>query len=344
MIDPIVTTGDVYLDQALAPLQPFLDRDDVSDIHVNAPGEVWIETLQGGTRRHMLPELSTILLDRLVALVAAATAQGISREHPLLSATLANGARLQAIIPPATRHNIAVSIRKHRAVNLRLSDYTQSAAFDTLSSGGDKRRAVAAELAALNEQGDQAAMLALAVKSRCNILVSGGTSTGKTTFLNALLAEIDAGERLILIEDTPELNVVQPNHVGLIAARSVLGESDVTVDDLVSASLRMRPDRIILGELRGPEAFSFLRAINTGHPGSMTTVHADSPVRAIEQITLLVLQAGTTLSRSDIAHYVGSTIDLYVQLSRIGGRRCVSAIMLRDQMLAATRQAETSKD
>jgi type IV secretion system protein VirB11 len=168
-----------------------------------------------------------------------------------------------------------------------------------------------------------------AVLARRNILISGGTSTGKTTFLNALIAEIPLNERLIFIEDTPELKFPHKNAVGLLAARSVLGESGLTAEDLLNASLRMRPDRILLGELRGPEAFTFLRSVNTGHPGSMTTVHADSPERAVEQIALLVLQGGARLSREDVLHYVRSTIDVFVQLDRRGGRRIVSDIQLQ---------------
>ena len=141
--------------------------------------------------------------------------------------------------------------------------------------------------------------------------------------------EIDAEERLILIEDTPELVVRHPNAVGLVSARSALGEAVVNMEDLLNASLRMRPDRIILGELRGAEAFTFLRAVNTGHPGSMTTVHADSPERAIEQIALLVLQSGTRLNRDSVVHYVRSSVDVFVQLARRGGRRHVAAIELR---------------
>jgi len=171
-------------------------------------------------------------------------------------------------------------------------------------------------------------MLAAAVRLRRNILVSGGTSTGKTTFLNALIHEIPAEERLILIEDTPEIHLRHPNAVGLLAARSELGEARVTANDLLAASLRMRPDRIILGELRGEEAFAFLRAINTGHPGSMTSVHADSAERAIEQIVLLVLQAGTQLQREDIRHYVQSTTDVFVHLARTNGARHVAEVVL----------------
>ena len=179
------------------------------------------------------------------------------------------------------------------------------------------------------DAGDIPVMLVAAVRARRNILVSGGTSTGKTTFLNALIREIPAGERLILIEDTPELQLAHANAVGLLAARSALGAAQVGADDLLAASLRMRPDRIILGELRGLEAYTFLRAVNTGHPGSMTTIHADSADRAIEQLALLVLQGGTRLGREDVHHYVRSTIDVFVHLNRSGGRRHVGEVALR---------------
>ena len=167
-----------------------------------------------------------------------------------------------------------------------------------------------------------------AVRERRNIIVSGGTSTGKTTFLNALLAEIPLSERLVLIEDTEELKVPHRNLVGLIAARGSLSESGVTAEDLLVAALRLRPDRIILGELRGAEAFTFLRAVNTGHPGSMTTIHADTPQRALEQLALLVLQTGSRLSRDDVRHYVRESIDVFIQLERRDGRRRVSQVMV----------------
>ena len=161
------------------------------------------------------------------------------------------------------------------------------------------------------------------------VAVSGGTSTGKTTFLNSLLAEVPREERLILIEDTPELQLEHENAVGLIAARGQLGEADVSAEDLLIAALRMRPDRIILGELRGVEAFTFLRAVNTGHPGSMTTIHADTPQRAIEQLSLLVLQAGSKLVRDDVRHYVRESVDLFVQLERRGGKRQIKQVLWR---------------
>lgn len=319
----------IYLHSYLAPLAGLLSRDDVTDIYVNRPGEVWAETLTGGIERHDAPGLDEATLIRLSRQIAALSHQGISREHPLLSATLPDGARVQIVLSPATRGPIALAIRKHVSPDLSLGDYISAGAFDDTQRGAlGAESSIDTELAMLLDSGDIAGMLSRAVKARKTILVSGGTSTGKTTFLNALIREIPEQERLVLIEDTPEVHLRHANAVGLLAARGQLGEAQVSADDLLAASLRMRPDRIILGELRGAEAYTFLRAINTGHPGSMSTVHADSAERAIEQITLLVLQTGTKLSRDDVHHYVRQTVDVFVQLSREGGRRRVADVVL----------------
>ncbi|WP_423605595.1 P-type DNA transfer ATPase VirB11 [Sphingomonas sp. MS122] len=319
----------VYLRSFLEPLATFLDRADVTDIYVNRPGELWVETLGGASERHDAPALEERMLERLARQIAALTHQGISREHPLLSATLPDGARVQVIAPPATRGGLALAIRKHVSADLGLDDYVAAGAFaDTRRTLGTHADEQEAELGALLAAGDLAGMLRSAVRARRNILVSGGTSTGKTTFLNALLREISPEERLILIEDTPELHLRHANAIGLLAARSDLGEARVSADDLLGASLRMRPDRIILGELRGEEAYAFLRAINTGHPGSMSSVHANSAEAAVEQIALLVLQRGTRLNRADVSHYVRSTIDVFVQLERSGGKRRVAEVSL----------------
>lgn len=321
--------GQVYLRSYLAPFAEILARPDVTDIYVNRPGEIWAETLGGAIEHHEIPGLDRGVLARLAGQIAAYTHQGVNREHPVLSATLPGGERVQIVIPPATRQDIALAIRKHVSSDLALSDYVASGAFENVRVDAEHHEDLGSRLRVFQEAGDFAGLLAAAVKGRQNLLVSGGTSTGKTTFLNALIREIPADERLIFIEDTPELLMWHSNAVGLLAARSALGEAAVTAEDLLNASLRMRPDRIIVGELRGPEAFTFLRAVNTGHPGSMTTVHADSPERAIEQIALLVLQGGTRLGRDDVLHYVRSTIDVFVQLSRVGGRRSISEIRLR---------------
>jgi type IV secretion system protein VirB11 len=321
--------GGLYLRSYLAPLAGVLARADVTDIYINKPREIWIETTGGAIERIEAPELDEATLGRLARQIAALSHQGISREHPLLSATLPDGARVQIVGPPATRGPLALAIRKHVEPDLTLSDYVASGAMaETSVRTKLDRSGTDAALKALLERGDIAGMLAAAVRARRNILVSGGTSTGKTTFLNALIREIPSEERLLFIEDTPELTMRHANAVGMLAARSALGEAHVTANDLVAASLRMRPDRIILGELRGEEAFAFLRAVNTGHPGSMTTVHSDSAEGAVEQVALLVLQTGTRLSREDVHHYVKQTVDVFVQLGRTGGKRHVAEVLL----------------
>lgn len=326
----IAPAAGIYLRSCLSPLEQLLAREDVTDIYVNRPGEVWVETLGGATERLDEPRLDEVVLLRLARQIAALSHQGVNREHPLLSAILPDGSRVQVVAPPATRGPLLLAIRKHIAPRMALNDYAANGAFERTATGELRERsAVADHIAELVQEGELATALSEAVRSRRNILVSGGTSTGKTTFLNALIREIPAEERLVLIEDTPELHVEHANHVGLVSVRGSLGEAQVTANDLVTASLRLRPDRIILGELRGVEALAFLRAINSGHPGSMTTIHADSPEVAVEQLVLVALEAGTALSRADLRHYVSQTIDVFVQLGRAGGKRAIDRVSLR---------------
>jgi type IV secretion system protein VirB11 len=316
-----------YLDSFLAPLALWLEQDDVTDIWINRPGEVWIERLGSRIERVEEPALDARLLERLARQIAAHSSQGISREHPLLAANLPDGSRVQIVAPPATRSGHAFAIRRHVSAELSLQDWADAAAFDRLQ-GGEAQ--LEPEHRYFTLHGSEApGFLRDAVRERRNILVSGGTSSGKTTFLNALLAEIPPDERLLLIEDTEELRLRHANAVGLIAARGQMAEAEVSAEDLLIAALRMRPDRIILGELRGGEAFTFLRAVNTGHPGSMTTIHADTPQRAIEQLALLVLQAGSRLSRVDVRHYVRESVDVFVQLERRDGARRVSQVLVK---------------
>lgn len=320
--------GLFYLGAWLEPIAPFLARADVTDIFINRPEEVWVESLGGAIERHDVPSLKHVTIERLVRQIAGWSHQGISREHPLLAATLPDGSRVQVAMPPATRSEIAIAIRRHVSADMTLDDYADEGLFPNAMTAPQRAQQTwnALRSARLN------AFLREAVRNRANILVSGGTATGKTTFLNALLREVPEGERLILIEDAPELKLQQPNLVGLIAARSALREAEVTAEDLLIAALRMRPDRIILGEIRGGEAMTFLRAINTGHPGSLATIHADSPERAVEQLAMLVLQTGTRLRWEDVVRHVRSTIDIYIQLERRAGIRRVAAVITRDEL------------
>ena len=318
----------VFLEAYLAPLAPWLGRDDVSDLLINRPGEVWIETTQGAMTCAPAPQMTEMTLLRLARQIAASSHQGVNREHPLLSATLPTGARVQIIMPPATRGGVAMAVRNHVISDFTVDDLAGSGLFAQSRPDDPQSRAHDQDhLASLLECGDVQAFLKLAVRLRKTIVISGGTSSGKTTLLNALIKEIDRDERLIVIEDAPEIRLDHPNAVGLVAVRGDQGEAQVDADDLLRASLRMRPDRILLGELRGAEAFAFLRAVNSGHPGSITTIHADSPEGAIDQIALLAMTSGLDLGWSKIQVYVRRVIDVIVQLDRRAGKRRVAEVL-----------------
>jgi len=316
---PRVASGSVYLDAYLAPFREWLERDTVTEIIVNRPGELWIEdAAHPGMQRIAAPQIDDRLVQRLAEQVARVSHQGINREHPLLGATLPaegfSGARIQFCGPPATRRHWAMAIRRHRRLDLPLD------AYDT----GPLR---APEQAKMPDPAEEPiAFLRAAIRARKTILISGGTSTGKTTFLNAMLGEIPPEERVVLVEDTPELRLPGANGVGLVAVKGELGEAKVTANELLQAALRLRPDRIVLGELRGAESVSFLRAINTGHPGSFSTIHANSLRGALEQLALMVMQTGIGLTRTDTIEYAASVIDVVVQLDRSAGKRGISAI------------------
>jgi type IV secretion system protein VirB11 len=307
------TATDPFLEAYLEPFREWLDDGDVTELLVNRPGEIWIER-PGGMIRHDAPAVDDKLLQRLAEQVARITNQGINRERPLMAAMLPNGARVQFVAPTATRAHWALAIRRHRLVDVPLDDYS----FGAMQQQPCEQRR--------SPEGDPIGFLREAVRDRKTILISGGTSTGKTTFLNALLREVPVNERVIVVEDTAEVQLHGPNDLGLLAVKGELGEAMIDTDDLLQAALRLRPDRILLGELRGKEAVSFLRAVNTGHPGSFSTIHANSPGGALEQLALMVMQAGIGLSRSDTIAYARSVIDIVVQLGRSGQKRQIVAI------------------
>jgi type IV secretion system protein VirB11 len=320
----------VYLNAYLAPLAPWLSRPDVTDVLINRPGEVWIETAGGAMSREPADELTEQALQRLARQIAAASHQGVNREQPLLSATLPDGARVQVCAPPATRGGVAMAVRKHVISDLTVEDLARDGLFAHAERADPARQTAAdAELDGLLAAGDLPAFLRAAVRHRKTIVISGGTGSGKTTLLNALLKEVDRGERLVVIEDAPEVRLEHPNSVGLVAVRGELGEARVDADQLLAAALRLRPDRILLGELRGKEAFAFLRAVNSGHPGSITTIHADSPAGALDQIALLALTSGVDLGWEKVQTYVARVIDVIVQLDRTGGARRMSEVLFR---------------
>jgi type IV secretion system protein VirB11 len=319
------------LNTYLLPLKSYLEQPKVSEISINKPGEIWVE-IGGDMVRHAVPELDLEHLKSLGRLVAQSTEQKISEETPLLSATLPEGFRIQVVFPPACEAStIAMSIRKQTVLDLDLEQYEAIGAFqNTIVRKGSN--ALDVKLRGLLNAGAVKEFIIEAIRGKKNIIISGGTSTGKTTFFNAALKVVPSTERIITCEDAREIIIPHlPNHVHLIASKGGQGRAQITMQDLIEASLRLRPDRLMLGELRGKEAFSFMRAVNTGHPGSISTLHADTPELAIEQLILMIMQAGLGITREQIKSYVENVINVIIQLKRgPHGMRYVSEIYFRE--------------
>lgn len=318
------------LDTYLEPMRRLLDGEGIQEISINRPGEAWVERF-GDMQREELPAMTLEHMRGLANLIAQSTSQSISEEKPLLSANLPGGYRIQVIIPPACDAGVVMAIRKQTALNMDLDKYEQLGAFESTKTGLGVQDPADAILMDLYNKGDAKAFISKAVKSRKNIIISGGTSTGKTTFMNAALKELPVMDRIITVEDVREVNIEHiPNRVHLLASKGGQGRAKVTTQDLIEACLRMRPDRIIVGELRGAEAFSYLRAVNTGHPGSIATLHADTPTLAIEQLILMIMQADLGITREQIKEYVESVVQVIIQLRRGDkGRRFVSEIYFK---------------
>ncbi len=325
--------NDAFLRQTLAPFQKHLMHDDVSEVCYQGQGNIWIE--KAGAASMVCVKDNTITEEKMVRLshlLAGETDQTVNKQHPLLSTLLSSGERVQIVRKPTSFHGTALAIRKQVVRDLSLSDYEKSGAFDLVEvSTKPKEDSDREELQRLVKQGRVLEFLEQIVLRKKNILVSGGTSTGKTTFLNALVKAIPSDQRVVTIEDTQEVRPTQKNWLSLVASKGEQGLAKVTVRNLLEASLRLRPDRILLGELRGDEAFAFLRMTNSGHPGSITTVHADTPQGAFDQIALMTLQSGINMDRNIIMQSIRSVIDVVVQLDRIEGKRIISDIWWPDK-------------
>ncbi len=319
------------LETFLAPMKGLFEKEGVSEISINRPKEAWVE-IYGDMHRYDIPEFDNEHLKSLARLVAQSTEQKISEETPLLSANLPEGYRIQIVFPPACEAGkVAMSIRKQTVLNFDLDQYEAIGAFQSTivrhsSNELDKKLREMLNAGAIKD------FIVAAVRAKKNIIVSGGTSTGKTTFINATLKAIPPTERIISCEDAREIDLTHiPNHVHLLASKGGQGRAKVTTQDLIEACLRLRPDRIIVGELRGSEAFSYLRAVNTGHPGSISTLHADTPALALEQLILMIMQAGLGITREQIKHYVENVINVIIQLQRGDkGKRFVSELYFKE--------------
>jgi type IV secretion system protein VirB11 len=320
------------LSLTLSPLRPYLDDKELTELCINRPGEAFIERVTGW-ERVPLPWASFEWCVRLAKLIANATHQKIDSQSPLLSATLPSGERAQIVLPPATTSGtVAITIRRPADQVWTIDELRSKGIFaHTKNTTGRTRHTdcVDDQLRGFLASHDHTEFLKLAVRSRKNILVSGPTGSGKTTCTKALILEIPSDERLITIEDARELVLDHhPNHVRLYYSKDGQGQSLVTPRQLLQSCLRMRPDRILLAELRGEEAFDYLRNVNSGHPGSVTSIHASSCDLAFEQLVLLIKEsrAGQGLERSDILGLVHQAVDVVVQVGIRNHERCVQEI------------------
>jgi type IV secretion system protein VirB11 len=300
----------------LRGLRSLLASPAVMELCINRPGEAYVETADGW-HREPLDFADFDWCKRFAKLVANSTQQRVDETSPLLSASLPGGERVQIVIPPATTAGcVAIAIRRPAE---------EAWSIEELAKRGIFRKTAAVDGALDDAEKDLLDLLAarryeqfmrLAVTSRRNILVSGPTGSGKTTWTRALIREIPSDERLVTIEDAAELVLDRhPNHVRLFYSKDDQGRARVTPKQLLESCLRMKPDRILLAELRAEEAFDYLRNVNSGHPGSITSVHAASAELAFEQLVLLIKQnpGGRELPRSDIKSLLYLLIDVVIQ-------------------------------
>ncbi|WP_269714863.1 P-type DNA transfer ATPase VirB11 [Caulobacter sp. NIBR2454] len=301
----------------LEPLAPHLNRDGVMELVINRPQELGIETLQGWTWVAD-DRLTPAWLATLARAAAAFTGQDVGPSAPLCATTLPGGERCQIVLPPLAP-TPCLTIRRPQARVHDLDALQSMGLFSAVRSAGPDP--VDAQLVALRERGDWPGFFRLAVTSRRNILISGATGSGKTSLARSMIQLIPLHERLVTIEDARELDCPHRNCVHLTYARDGQSRARLGPGDLLEAALRMRPDRILLAELRGGEAFSYVRSVNSGHPGSITTLHADSPRLAFEQLALMIKlnEAGRGLSGQDVRGLLRAMVDIVVQLKRDSG-------------------------
>ena len=332
------------LDLTLRALRPVLTDRDVTEICINRPGEAYVETREGW--RSVPIDFATFdWCHSLARLVANSTRQRIDGETPLLSAALPGGERIQIVLPPATTPGtVAITIRRPADEIWTLEELEARGVFRATRRASEVPDETETELVRRLDAKDYQGFLRLAVARRRNILVSGPTGSGKTTFTKALIREIPPDERLITIEDAKELVLDRhDNHVRLFYSKDDQGLARVTPKQLLESCLRMKPDRILLAELRGEEAFDYLRNVNSGHPGSITSIHAASAQLAFEQLVLLVKQsrAGQELAREEIKNLLYLLIDVVVQFGIEHRQRCIKEIWYdparKHRTLAATR-------
>lgn len=307
----------------------YLEDPTVTEITVNRPGEVWFER-RGQWHCVSQPNVSMVHLESLGIAIATFSHQKWDMQNPLLSASLPNGERIQLVMPPAVESDcISMTLRKPSFVNYSLADFSAAGLFKQVRATDTTTNPNDIELARLLAERDYEAFFRLSVRARKNIIVSGPTGSGKTTFMKGLVQEIPLEERLITIEDVRELFLPHPNRVHLLYSKGQQGAADyVTPKKLLESCLRMKPDRILLAELRGDECLYFVRTAASGHPGSITSCHAGSTALAFEQLAIMIQDSpsGASLSFEVIQRLLRLTIDIIVQFDCHAGNRFISEI------------------
>jgi pilus assembly protein CpaF len=283
------------------PLEPLLARDEIADIMVNGANLCFIE-VNGKVEQTNVRFRDNSQLLNICQRIVSQVGRRVDESSPICDARLPDGSRVNVIVPPLAIDGPALTIRKFKKDRLKLADLVK---FGSITPEGSS-------------------ILAVIGRVRCNVLISGGTGSGKTTLLNCLTAHIDTDERVVTCEDAAELQLQQP-HVVRLETRppNLEGEGQITMRDLVKNCLRMRPERIIVGEVRGPEAFDLLQAMNTGHDGSMGTLHANSPREAMSRLESMITMGGFALPSKTIKEMIVGSIDVIIQTSRLrdGSRR-----------------------
>jgi pilus assembly protein CpaF len=288
---------------AIRPIQPFLEDGEISEIMINPGNRVFIE--RNGTMYEVTDQVDFTRFDLTFAAltIARLVGENIDETRPLLDARLPDGSRIAIAVPPVSVDGATMTIRKFRSRRFTLDELVSAESVPP----------------------DLADFLSAAVRNRRTILISGGTGSGKTTLLNALIDHIDPSERLGVIEDTPELQISRPNVFRFQSRREQKGIEEISIRQLVKAALRHRPDRILIGEVRGAEAWDLLQALNTGHPGSICTIHAESPRKALSRLASLTLQADTEMPYRAIQTEISELVSMVLQIGRdhYGKRRVV---------------------
>ncbi len=288
----------------LRPIEGLIRDPDISDILVNGPNHVFVEKF-GNMRRVTGVSLTENSLQVAIRNIARLLGNDISEERPILDARLPDGSRVAAVFPPCSVNGTSIAIRKFQSNLYGPEDLVR---IGTLTP-------------------ELLLQLQTAVEIHQNILISGGTGTGKTTLLNALSRFIGSEERVLLIEDTSEIQIEKDNLVRLEARRPQTNLPEVSIRELLKATLRLRPDRIILGEVRGGEAFDLLQALNTGHSGSLSTIHASSAAEAMSRFATCVLMSGIDLPYRVIRQNIGESLNMVIQLRREPGKRAVTEVL-----------------